>query len=370
MNRKEINARIADRADCFYWKADRKISEEEAAIISKGRAYVISNKELLEKINKELKDDKLVSIRPLDEKNQTSLDNVNLISIGLLESGKEVIIRHHPKGIENGYFNVEDCAAKVAKENHISSYRIYCIHQLENKEDISYQLIEKEGDTIQFYLRKHPEKEKDILYEIGKTMAKIHQIHVFGFGPFNNKKTGILEGQYDILKDSVIASLDENLERLVNYNILTQYMADKIRILFENNELLNTSAATLIHNNFADWNLLTDGNKITAIVDWNECVGGHPVQEIAHWATFFNAEKIHPLLKGYFSEIEMYDNFEEMFQLMRLRYTISKVALEVKKYTYEQTPFLKNMIEKEKQHLSELLEFYNLDEKPKEYKKN
>ena len=35
-----------------------------------------------------------------------------------------------------------------------------------------------------------------------------------------------------------------------------------------------------------------------------------------------------------------------MFELMRLRYIISKMALRIKRYTYEQTPFLKSMIEK------------------------
>ena len=29
----EINQRISDRSDCFYWQTDRKISAEEAAIV-------------------------------------------------------------------------------------------------------------------------------------------------------------------------------------------------------------------------------------------------------------------------------------------------------------------------------------------------
>ena len=47
---------------------------------------------------------------------------------------------------------------------------------------------------------------------------------------------------------------------------------------------------------------------------------------------------------------------------MRLRYTISKMALRIKRYTYEQTPFLKSMIEKGERHLEELSRIFNLKE--------
>ncbi len=57
----------------------------------------------------------------------------------------------------------------------------------------------------------------------------------------------------------------------------------------------------------------------------------------------------------------MYDNFDEMFQLMRFRYIILKMALRIKRYTYEQTPFLKSLIEKGEKHLEELLEIFNLN---------
>lgn len=358
-----INKRISDRSECFYWQTDRKISAEEAAMIWKDRHSAITNEELLEKINLELKGDKLNYIKPFDENAETSLGNVNSIRVGVLESGKEVIIRCHPKGVKNGYFYAESVAANIALENGIPAYKTYCIHELENEADISYQVIEKlDGNTVQFYLREHPEQEEKLVYEMGKTMAKLHKIQVNGFGPFYNEKAkdGILIGRHKSLKDSINAGLEENLERLVKYNILSKEIADKMKYLFEDNELLNSKLSVLIHNDFADWNLLTDGDTITGVIDWDECVSGHPIGEIACWSTFFDPERIKPFLKGYFSKTQVYDNFDEMFQLMRLRYTISKMALRVKRYTYEQTPFLKSMIEKGEKHLQELSEIFNL----------
>lgn len=363
MNLNEINQRISDRSDCFYWQTDRKISAEEAAMIWKDRHSSITNEELLNKINAELKDDKLAYIKPFDENAQTSLGNVNSIRVGVLKSGKEVIIRCHPKGVRNGYFYTESLASQIALKNDIPAYKTYCIHELENESDISYQVIEKlDGDTVQFCLKEYPEKEEQLVIEMGKTMANLHKIKVNGFGPFDNEeaKNGNLKGMHKSLNDSINAGLEENLERLVKYNILTKEVADKMKKLFNGNELLNSDVSVLIHNDFADWNLLTDGNIITGVIDWDECVAGHPIQEIACWSTFFYPERIKPFLKGYFSETSRYDNFDEMFQLMRLRYTISKMALRIKRYNYEQTPFLKSMIEKGERHLEELLGIFNL----------
>ncbi|MCX4249135.1 MAG: aminoglycoside phosphotransferase family protein [Bacilli bacterium] len=363
MDLKEINQRISDRSECFYWQTDRKVSSEETAMIWKDRHAAITNEELLNKINNELEEDKLAYIKAFDENAQTSLGNVNSIRVGVLESGKEVIIRCHPKGVRNGYFYAESLASQIALENGLPAYKTYCIHELENEEDISYQVIEKlNGDTVQFCLKKDLEKEEQLVIEMGKTMARLHKIKVNGFGPFDNEqaKNGNLKGVHKSLKDSINAGLEENLERLVTYNILTKEIADKMKTLFDDNELLNSDISVLIHNDFADWNLLTDSNKITGIIDWDECVGGHPIQEIACWSTFFDPERIKPFLKGYFNEVPKYDNFDEMFELMRLRYIISKMALRIKRYTYEQTPFLKSMIEKGEKHLEELMDIFNL----------
>lgn len=368
MDLREINQRISDRNECFYWQTDRKISAEEAAMIWKDRHSAITNEELLEKINNELVEDKLSYIEPFDENAQTSLGNVNSIRVGVLESGKKVIIRCHPKGVKNGYFHSESLAASIALENGIPAYKTYTIHDLENENDISYQVIEKlDGDTVQFCLKEHPEKEDRLVFEMGKTMARLHKIKVDGFGPFNNEETkkGNLRGIHNSLNSSINAGLDENLERLVKYNILSQEVASKMRKLFQDNPLLDSNVSVLIHNDFADWNLLTDGNTITGVIDWDECVDGHPVQEIACWSIFFNPERITSFLDGYFSETPKYENFDELFQLFRLRYTISKMALRIKRYTYEQTPFLKSLIENGEKHLEELFEIFFLTNEDK-----
>ena len=224
INLEEINNRICDRSDCFYWQTDRKISVEEAALIWKDRHSAITNEELFNKINSELKGDRLKYIEPFDINAQTSVGNVNSIRVGVLESGKKVVIRCHPKGVKNGYFYSESLASKVALENGIPAYKTYIIHDLNDSSDISYQVIEMlPGDSIEFYLEKYPDMENQLVYEMGKTMARLHKIKVDGFGPFDNEeaKKGHLVGTFKTLHDSINAGLDENLDRLVKYNILS-----------------------------------------------------------------------------------------------------------------------------------------------------
>ena len=142
-----------------------------------------------------------------------------------LESGKEVIIRCHPKGVRNGYFYAESLSSQIALDNGLPAYKTYLIRELENNSDISYQVIEKiNGDTVQFCLKEHPEKEEQLVIEMGKTMARLHKIKAGGYGPFDNKqaKNGNLKGIHKSLKDSVNAGLEENLERLVTYDIFNK----------------------------------------------------------------------------------------------------------------------------------------------------
>lgn len=173
----DVNQRICDRSDCFYWQTDRRITVEEQADIWKDRHSAISNYELLEKIKSRNSDVKLAYIKPFDENAQTSQGNVNSARVGVLENGQEVVIRCHPKGLRNGYFYSESLAAKVAKSKGLPTYETYAIQNAENESDIAYQIIEKlNGDTVSAYLKEHPEDEAKLVFEMGKTMAKMHKV--------------------------------------------------------------------------------------------------------------------------------------------------------------------------------------------------
>lgn len=363
MNKLDINKRIVDRTDCFYWQTDRKISEEETAEIWRDRHSNIENEDLLNIVNNSLVTNKLKLIYPLDLNAQTSFGNINSIRVGVLDNGQEVVIRCHPRGVKNGYFHVESLAADIAIKNGIPSYKTYLIHDLDSDNDISLQVIEKmKGDTISLLVKDKPELEDKIVYNMGVVLAKINQIEVDGFGPFDNNeaKKGKLIGLHRNLRDSVLAGLGENLERLVKYKLISQSRANRIKQLFTNNPLLNETKSVLIHNDLAYWNALSDGENITAVLDWDECVGGTAVQELACWSLFFSPDKVSKVLEGYFSIHPKIGNFDDKFKLLQLRYTISKMALRLKRSSYDKSDFLISLINNGKKHLMNLLNIYGI----------
>ena len=118
----------------------------------------------------------------------------------------------------------------------------------------------------------------------------------------------------------------------------------------------------LIHNDFADWNLLTDGSKITGVLDWDECHAGDPIADLACWSTFFDIERMKHFLKGYTSVATLPKDYNNRFHFYRLRYTISKMALRAKRYQVDKAEFIKEKLEVCKRALAEELQFFNLNE--------
>jgi len=360
----KINEGIADRSDIFYWQTDRAVEPEQAGYIWADRHRYFTDIELVERVNTALADDKLAAIEPLDLDAQTNLGNVNSVRVGQLVSGKEVIIRSHPKGIRNGYFHVEAAAAHRAKEAGLPSFDTLAVHDYEGGDDFAFHVLEKlSGTAIKKWLEANPGDEAKLLPQIGKMMARLHQISVDGFGPFDNElaKNGELIGLHNTLGEAVRAGLPFNLEVLTRENVLTAEQAAAMTTLFgDDNPILKDAKSVLVHNDFADWNLLTDGNDTTGILDWDECVGGDPVSDIACWSTFFEPERLQAFLEGYWQIADKPDDFQERFELLRLRYVLSKMTLRIRRYSWDPSDFMKDKIETGKTHLAQSMEYFGI----------
>lgn len=360
----KINAGIADRADVFYWQTDRAIDPEQAGHIWADRHRYFTDGELLDRVNETLGDNSLVEIEPLDLDAQTNLGNVNSVRVGRLASGSEVVIRCHPKGVKNGYFHAEAVAAHRAKQAGLPSYDTLAVHDYEGDDDFAFHVLEKlSGTAIKKWLETNPDDEAKLLPKIGAAMARLHLIKVDGFGAFNNEraKSGGLVGLHPTFGEALRAGLPFNLDVLTKENILTVNQAQATTALFGNeNPLLDVPQAVLVHNDFADWNLLTDGKKVTGILDWDECVGGDPISDIACWSTFFNPARLSGFLDGYWQVAEKPADFDNKFELLRLRYVLSKMTLRIRRYSWEPTEFMREKIEVGKVHLAQSMEYLAL----------
>lgn len=364
LDMEKINAGIADRSDVFYWQTDRAVEPEDAGHIWADRHRYFTDSELVEAVNTALSDDKLTTIEPLDLDAQTNLGNVNSVRVGVLASGKEVIIRCHPKGVLNGYFHAEATAAHKAKEAGLPSFDTLAVHDYEGGDDFAFHVLEKlSGTAIKKWLEAHPDDEATLLPQVGMMMARLHQIEVDGFGPFDNEraKSGELVGLHQTFGEAVRAGLPFNLDVLTKDNVLTAEQTTAINKLFnDNNPLLATTKAVLVHNDFADWNLLTDGKDVTGILDWDECVAGDAVSDIACWSTFFEPERLKGFLDGYWQAADKPDDFDDKFELLRLRYILSKMTLRIRRYSWDPSDFTKENIETGRTHLAQSMEYFGI----------
>lgn len=360
----KINQGIADRSDVFYWQTDRRVDPVEAGAIWADRHRYFEDGELLERLQDLLPE--VAHVEPISESSQNNLGNVNSVRTVKLQNGREAIVRCHPKGIKNGYFHAEATAAARAHGVGIPTYETFAVHDFDGSpDDFAFHVIEKmPGTAMKFWLDEHPQDEDSLVYAAGAMMARVHRVSVDGYGPFNNNtaKNGELHGLHSTFAESVRAGLEFNIDSLIKNSIITSQQGTKVRELYTlDNPLLNSQSSVLVHNDFADWNLLTDGKDITGVLDWDECVASDPISDIACWSTFFEPERMQRFLEGYWSVAEKPSDFEDKMELMRLRYTLSKMTLRVRRYTWDKQDFIKEKIEVGKTHLGNSFDYFGIN---------
>jgi aminoglycoside phosphotransferase (APT) family kinase protein len=354
---------LSNRQNSFYWQTDRDLSPKDYERIFL-RRHDVSPKELetvlRDGINS-LGSIREVSIQEPDE--NVTKGNVNIVRKVQI-NGNEYVARLHPKGLRNGYFYAETEAFKAAKAQKVPVPTVIEIHEATHPDDMAFILTTvSPGITMTVHLENSKTNEVKLLFDAGKKMAQIHKVKVEGFGSFNNqlaKNKKRLVGLHSSYHDFIHSGLEENLERLIKFKILTPSQAANIHQVFDSISFEPLEGPRLIHNDFADWNLLTDGHVITAVLDWDESHAGDPVADLACWSTFFNPERMESLVQGYITKATLPDDYETRFHYYRLRYTISKMALRIKRYQVDKTEFLENLLKIGKQALIDETKYFAL----------
>ena len=337
---------LADRTNCFYWQTDRNLSAEDYARHFLNR-QAVSDAILMDILRNGitgLRDSAKIEIIAPDE--NVLKGNVNIVRKVRIDD-KPFIARFHPQGIINGYFHAEKLALQKAKEHGIPVPAVVEIHQARQPSDMDFMLMTvSEGQTLSIAIQNRTADEAAMLKKCGKVMAQIHEIAVDGYGSFDNAKAkhGALIGLHHSYRDFVHSGLDENLSRLMHFNILSHEEKREIASIFSEMNFEPQNKPCMVHNDFADWNLLTDDVRITAVLDWDECHDGDPIADLACWSTFFPTQRYASFLEGYKSQKALPQDYEERFHFYRLRYSVSKMALRAKRRLVDDSASLDELI--------------------------
>lgn len=355
---------LTNRKNIFYWQTDRILYGEDYERIFLKRHEVPDNElvDVLDRGITAISDKKDISIEPTDE--NVLKGNVNIVRKVTINN-KKYIVRIHPRGVKNGYFFVEKIALDIARVKGVPTPKVLEVHVATNEKDMDFMLLSVcPGINMDVFLKNDTSQEALLLFDAGVNMARIHEVKVEGFGAFDNqiaKKSGDLIGLHTSYHDFIHTGLDENLKRLEDFNIIDNKKAKAMRRLFDTHNYEPLDGPRLIHNDFADWNLLTDGSKLTGVLDWDECHAGDPIADLACWSTFYDIDRMKDFLKGYTSIATLPKDYTDRFHFYRLRYTISKMALRAKRYQVDNAEFIKIMLEVGKRALAEELQFFNLN---------
>ena len=353
---------LTDRKNCFYWQTDRNLSSEDYVRIFL-KQHEVSKEELISILCEGITT--IPNIRTIevdDPDENVTRGNVNIVRKVRIND-RSYVVRMHPKEVKNGYFYVEKVAHDLAIQAGLPVATILGVHEAKSVDDMDFVLMSVlPGVTLDNYLLKDKTNEEELLYKAGALMAQIHTIKVEGLGPFNNeiaKTKQKLVGLHANYHDFIWAGLEENLQRLVSLGVIDGTQAQSMKTVFEKMNYEPLESPRLIHNDMADWNLLTDGKTITGILDWDECHGGDPIADLACWSTFFTMARYQQFLIGYKSSASLPLDYEDRFHFYRLRYTISKMALRLKRYTVDKSESVRSKIEFGKVALREEMKWIN-----------
>lgn len=355
---------LSDRKNMFYWQTNRPLTAQQTKTIFIDRHESIDNGILMKIIKQGMnaagfkdKDTEIKKINPIIKQG-----SVNSVIPVLLESGKEIALRIHPRNVKNGYFWAEKTATDLARKEGVPTYETIYIDDTQETVPFDFMIMTKiKGMSMQAFLPLSFEIEKKLVTQTGTYAAMIHRIKPEGFGFFDNtfaKTDHILHGQYKHFKEHIFAALNDDLEYLVKTAVLTTTQQKRIIQLFQNNvSLMDCKMGSLIHNDIADWNEVSDGKIVTGIMDWDECFSGDPLMEVAAYNLFFGEPRITWFKEGY-EQISPLEKNEDKFQLFKLRYLISKMHLRKKRSTIDHSEVLVQNIQRGMKAMEEVFGYF------------
>lgn len=146
-----------------------------------------------------------------------------------------------------------------------------------------------------------------------------------GYGPFNAEGTGAYERWRDFL-DSVghqplydWTALEDSQQKLV------QGMAEEVKSLAGS----MPEHRNLIHGDFGSFNVMADGDRVTAVIDWDLAAFGDPLYD---WANllFWHEDKLVPVTQRMDDVLRGEPNRNERLRCYQLRIGLEEIYRSVR----------------------------------------
>jgi len=198
------------------------------------------------------------------------------------------------------------------------------------------------------------ERQRQIIFQAGEILSKIHSIKTEGFGTLNGSGKGSYATFSDLMREHVNHEEDFlSMAKEMNFDLGA--MKKIFRILKEKSNSLPIIESVLNHNDFGPKHIMLKDDIISGILDFGEVNGHSPVNDFAKWDYWFSDEiPLDWLKSGYSNKTLFADNFDEILHWIRLNNGLGVL------WWYHSKKYLQ-AVERAKEKLYKDLAFCGLD---------
>lgn len=173
-------------------------------------------------------------------------------------------------------------------------------------------IMNKIGDKD---LNQHQHR-KDLYFEMGSLLAKIHKIKFERQGYITPKEVKA-ESQLEY----ATKVFDKSLNTLIENNLLSPKEVERARLIFS--KFKTSTERSLCHSDFGPWQTLVDDRGISGVIDWEHARSGHSVHDFAKTEMLmgFWSKNIQHFREGYESVKKLpkdYDTRKKAYQLVEV----------------------------------------------------
>lgn len=307
------------RENIFYWKCDNPLPATEQKHLYLESKYDGAMERTAREILTEFFGSAPDTLRVL------GAEGNHFIYLGE-KAGKKILLRTDDGRTPDDYLAVESRVMELVRRYGVPAPEVCRTDVSLVRFPVRFQLMEFVDSPSLAALDKAGTLNREaIARECGVILARLHAIRMSGYGFFRIGPDGELRG----LDASPAAYFNKRLNDHLTY-LAEHRLADTERaksLIIKALPLLDGIPGSLLHRDFAFWNLLGTPEKIVAVIDWDDAVSGDPADDFGILNCFHEKEFIEAALAAYHENRPEEANFRARIALHTLRNMLWKTVI-------------------------------------------